>query len=138
MLTPQTNIYYDKKEDIICIDYAPGTVMTQSLLEEVMAQVAELAGQLPHPVFSLSSLRDVSIAPELQPNFASFTARLLQHVRGVIRYDANQMLTNITIRTSTVLGKQQKKVSHIYPSRESALEAIRQLRQAERPQEQAG
>ncbi len=129
-LTPK--IYYEKIEDVIFIDYLPGTILTQTFLDDVINRVGVIAGQLPHKVFSISNLRDVKISPDLQPIFAEYTAKLLKHVRGVIRYDANQLLTNVTIRTTTVTGNQQNMDSHLYPSRESAVAAVRLLLQAEK------
>lgn len=120
-------IVYDPQLEVIFIDYS-GITLTKAMLEQVLEEVKKITNTLPKKVFVASCLQDTKFDLDLDEDFGQLTAELLRCVRGVIRYGVTDAFTNIKIRTSTVKKRLQGTQSHIYPTREAALEAIYKLR----------
>ncbi len=127
MSQAKPTIVYDPQLEVIFIDYS-GITLTKAMLEQVLEEVKEITDTLPQKVFVASCLQDTKFDIDLDEDFGRLTAELLTHVRGVIRYGVTNTFTNITIRTNTVKKRLQGIQSHIYPTREAALEAIYKLR----------
>ncbi len=129
MSNPQPNIVYDAQLEIIFIDYS-GFTLTQAIMAQVLTEVIALSATLPRKVYVASCLKDTKFDPALNEEWGMLTTELLRYVRGVIRYGVSNAYAHITIRTSTVKNRLQGIQSHIYPTREEAIRAIRQLEQS--------
>ena len=76
---------------------------------------------------TLSVFDAVKELPEFGKYFSELAKELLQHVRGLIRYEVTEPLTRANVRTQTVLSHLQNTQSHIYANRQEALAAVRKL-----------
>lgn len=125
------HVSYDKINNILFADYTNLTI-TKELFDEVMEEAREMAAQLPEKVYLLVCLQNSKVAPELQGIWGKYTQEALQYLKGIVRYQATDVITNITIRSSTVRYRVQGINSYIYPNRQTALEAIRYSEQVEK------
>ena len=122
-------ISYDKENDVLCADYTNVTLNDPILFDQIISELKDLADQLPQKVYLISCFQNTKIAPEIQENWGHYTQEIMKYVKGIVRYEANNFLVNIAIRTNTILSHHQGNHSHIYPSKEAALQAVRQLEQ---------
>lgn len=122
-------VTYDKANNIL-FAYYTNLTLTPQLFDQVITETSQWAAKLPKKVFFLACLQNTKVNAELQQVWGSYTLQLLEYVKGVVRYDANYMMTNVTIRINTVRYHTQGINSHIYPSSEVALEAIWKLEKA--------
>lgn len=104
-----------------------GMTLTGEVLTEFKEQYIETASQLPHKVYAISCWKDAKIPSDVGDFYAETLVEILKHVRGIVRYEATDFLTNVTIRTQTVRHRLQHSKSNIYPSKEAAIEAVRKL-----------
>jgi hypothetical protein len=125
-MAQQSLVIYDEQANVIFVDHT-NMYLTQQLFTQVVAEVRELASGLASPVYMLVCLANTTVAPDLAQAWGNYTQQLLPYVLGVVRYQVNDMLTNLSIRFSTIQQHLQGVNSHIYPDREAALAAIRQL-----------
>ena len=123
-------VTYDKSNNILFVDYSNQTITTD-LFDQVVAETGELAAQLTQRVYFLACMKNTKVSPEVQAIWGKYTQQILQYVKGVVRYEATDVVTNVTIRSNTVRYHVQGNNSHIYPTREAALAAIRQMEQNE-------
>ena len=124
---PYQIVFYDKENNVIFMDFTNLTITTD-IMDQSALEVVKLAEHLlPQKVYLLACFQNSKIAPELQDTWGTYTQRSLEYVKGVIRYQASDLVTNVTLRSNTVRYHTQGNNSFIYPSREAALEAIRQL-----------
>ena len=119
-------VSYDKADNVLFVDFTNMTI-TSDIFEQGINEVITLAKQLPEKVYLLVCLQNAKITHDVQEDWGKYTQETLPHVLGIVRYAANDVMTNIAIRTGTVRYHTQGNNSHIYPSRQAALEAIRQL-----------
>jgi hypothetical protein len=124
-------VSYDKENNILFADYTNQT-LTTAIFDQILREVRTLVAQLPQKVYFLACLKNTKTAPELQMVWGQYSVEMMQYVKGIVRYEANDTVTNIAIRSSTVRYHVQGINSHIYPSREAALAAIRQMEQDEK------
>lgn len=124
-------VTYDKTNNVLFADYTNLTI-TPQIFDHVVEETRQLSAKLPQKVYFLACLNNSKITPELQAIWGEYTQKMLQYVRGVIRYEANDVITNITIRSNTVRYRTQGHNSHIYPSKEEAIAAIRQMEQSQK------
>jgi hypothetical protein len=119
-------VSYDEKDHVLFADYT-NMHITSEIFSQVIEEIQLLATRLDKPVCFLACLANTTVAPELTQDWGKYTKQALQYVLGVIRYQANNVMTNVTIRTNTVRDHLQGVQSHIYPDRTTALAAIRQI-----------
>ena len=120
-------VSYDKEDNVIFVDYSNITI-TAETLHEAEVEIIRLAKQiLPQRVYLLTCFQNAKIAPEVQNNWGTYSQKALEYVKGVVRYAATDLVTNITLRSNTVRYNIQGNNSFIYPGKEAALEAIRHL-----------
>jgi hypothetical protein len=130
---PDYRVYYDKQNDVICIDYGANIILTEAIFAHVIEDVAKLSPTLSHKVFAVANLNGSTIDADLQQNYEKYYSGTLQHVRGVVRYNVTNLLTSVTIRSTTVTKRLQGSQSHIYRTKEAAIAAVRRLEQLEPP-----
>lgn len=123
--------HYDPKEKVIFVDYSNLT-LTHSLMKETIKEIALISKGLPEKTFLLVCMQDMQIEESLGEDFGQLSAEALKYVRGVVRYSITSSMANVIIRSHTVRSRLQGIKSHIYPSREAALAAIRQMRAADK------
>lgn len=121
-------VNYDQSEQVIFLDYTDVT-MSKAVLEQVLAEVTRITSGLPEKPFIISCLQNAKIDPNESEEYGKLTVQLFDLVQGVIRYGVNDMFTNVTIRSTTVRNRLQHIQSHIYGTREEALQAVHEIRQ---------
>ena len=126
MAMTQQYATYDERDNVIFVDYT-NLHLTHEIFTQVLAEVRELASKLASPVYMLACLANTTVAPDLAQAWGKYTQQLLPFVLGVVRYQVNDMLTNLSIRSSTIHQHLQGINSHIYADRAAALVIIRQL-----------
>lgn len=127
MTGPNHRVYYDQQERIIFIEYAPNVTLTEELYSLAVTDLAKLSPTLPHKVYVIVNMQNARLDPLLQQNYAKYYAQVLKYSRGILRYNVSNSLAQITIRSTTVQNHLQQMQSHIYPSREAAIEGVREL-----------
>jgi len=125
-MTEKWSVYYDPKEKVIVADLT-GLALSEPILRKMAAEVVQLAKSLSEKVFMISCWKVVKIDDNFGKYFPELTAELLRYTRGIVRYEATEVLTRANIRTQTVKHHHQNTQSHIYATREEALAAIRKL-----------
>lgn len=116
--------HYDPKEDVIFTDLT-GLIGTPQIVDEAMDEIFALARSLPRKVFMVVCWKDVKMDPATSDRYGERLPELLQHVRGVVRYDATEVATRLAIRAKNVKYHIQNAKTHIYPSKDEALAAVR-------------
>ena len=119
-------VIYDKENNVLFADYTNKT-LTIPIIEQVVAEIKDLSQQISQRVYLLSCFQNTKLTPDLQEAWGKYVQQILESTKGIIRYSANELLTNVTIRSSTVIYHTQGNNSYLYPTKESALQAIRQL-----------
>lgn len=127
MLQASHHVYYDTQEQIIFIDYPNATVLTEELYSKAVEDLAKISAQIPHKVFVVVNLGNATVDNGLSKNYSKYYAAVLKYSRGILRYNAGDTLTQVTIRATTVRNRFQQMQSRIYPSREAAIAAVREL-----------
>ena len=122
--------YYDQIEQVVWIDLS-NLRLSQSALDELVAGLSKLAQSLPQKVYALVCWKDTLIPPQASEYYGLKSTELLQYFKGLIRYEATNPFTNITIRSQAVLTHTQGSKANFYPSKQAALEAVRALRKAQ-------
>ena len=129
-------VTYDQENNVLFADYTDLT-LRGPIVEEVIAEVKELSATLVEKVYLLSCFQNTKVIPnepgKLQEEWGNYVQRLLEYVKGVVRYAPTDFVINVTIRTSTVAFHQQDTHSYLFPTKEAALEAIRGLQQDNQP-----
>lgn len=125
------NVYYDPNDRVIFVDFS-GLTLNREILDQVSKDIIEIAQSHPQKLYAIACWKDTRIDPAFTDYYREAVARLLQHVNAIVRYEANNPYTNITIRSQTIQGHLQGSQSHIYPNREEALAAIRKMQQEKR------
>ena len=120
------SLSYDKENNVLFADYSNLTVST-GYFNQLMAELPVITAELPEKVYLLVCLHNTKIALDLHDQWGKYTQEALQYVRGVVRYEANDLRTSVTIRSNTVKYGIQGNNSYIYPNRASALAAIKEL-----------
>ena len=119
-------VTYDKNNNVLFTDFS-NLILTANIIEHSIAEIKAASEKLPRKVYLLTCFQDTKVSTEVQENWGKSVQEILQYVKGLVRYGANDLLINVTIRSSTVLYHTQGNNSYLYPTREAALEAIRQL-----------
>ena len=120
-------VSYDKENNVIFMDFTNLNI-TLDIMKKTEADAISIANKLLDKVYILACFQNAKIAPELQNTWGNYAQRALENgFKGVIRYEANDLLTNITLRSNAVVYRTQGSNSYIYPSKEAALQAIRDM-----------
>jgi hypothetical protein len=117
---------YDPQEDVIFFSFQTANI-TGPILKEGMTEVIAVTNGLPHKVFMVSDWQDVTLSPDAQAEYGRLTAELMRHIRGIVRYGANKLISRTLIRSETIKHQWQGTQSHIYPTKEEALAVVRKL-----------
>ena len=124
---PYQVVSYDKENNVIFMDFS-NLLITADIMTETEAGVIEIAERLSDKVYLLACFQNTKIASELQSTWGSYAQRALERgFKGVIRYAVSDMVTNVTLRSNTIRYHLQGSNSHIYPTREAALQALRDI-----------
>jgi hypothetical protein len=117
--------YYDSTENIVYTDIS-GIENSLNSVNSVIDEVINLVKDLAEKPYLIVCWKDVQMAPEVAEHYGKRTAHLIQnYLKGVARYSANDITTRIHLRTETIKHHTQGSRSHIYDTKEEALEAIR-------------
>lgn len=128
---PNKYLYYDSQEDVIFVDYS-NLILTRPIMEEVIAEYRELARTLSHKAYAVVCYKNTRLDPALNDSdYIYFSQELAKYRRGAVRYELNNVYTNISLRTNVVRNKDQGANAHVYSSREEALAVVRQRLKAE-------
>ena len=117
---------YDPKENVIFSHAATRELSVEST-NEYFDETIALARSLPQKVFLVVCWKDIKLTPEVAKQYSARLPELIKHVRGIVRYQAEDPLTRIVVRAETVIHNFQKAQAHIYATREEALAAVRRL-----------
>jgi hypothetical protein len=120
--------YYDEKENVIFSKASTDEVTSKST-DEYFDETIEIARNLPQKVFLVVCWKDTTLTPESAQQYSKRIPELLKYIRGIVRYEANDVVARILIRAETVKNNMQKAQPHIYATREEALAAVRKLEQ---------
>lgn len=123
-------VYYDKEADVIVADFS-GLTVNNEILEEIVTDTVAIAKTLNHKVFAVSCWHETKMGPEMAERFGQNCVELLKHLRGLVRYGVADPVTNITIRSTTLMTHLQGNNSYIYQTKEEALAAVRQREKLE-------
>jgi hypothetical protein len=128
MTTPY-KLSYDEQAQLIFLDLS-NTVITHEVVDGITASVKTISEQQGHKIYILACWTGVTIEPGVADYYGEQMQLSQIYVAGIVRYDATDLFSNVTIRAQTVRKHLQGSRSNIYPTKEAALEAIRQLKQA--------
>jgi hypothetical protein len=120
---------YDPTENVIASDFT-GLHITSNLMVEIAQEAKDIAATLPTKVYILVCWENVELDMD-KDDYGQQVAELLKHVKGIIRYGATNLLTNVTIRQQTVKRHLQNTQSHLYKTKAEALAALHKLQQAD-------
>jgi hypothetical protein len=116
---------YDVEENIVYTDIT-GVENSMQSVDNVIDEVIGLVRDLPEKPYLIVCWRDVSMDPDVADYYGKRTADLIRnYLKGVARYAATDIATRIHLRTETIKHHTQGSRSHIYNTKEEALEAIR-------------
>jgi len=114
--------YYDQNEDVIFVD-ASGLVSEIALIDEVFDEVIALATSLPHKVYLVTNWKEIKFDNASIEHYTTRLTGLLEVTRGIVRYGATNTTARVVVRTASI---KHQMPSNFYPSKEAALEAIRE------------
>jgi hypothetical protein len=129
---PAYQVHYDDQNRVIFIEYAAKIILTEEVFSAAIKDIAKISQTLSNKVWLLSNMNGASVDPKLQQNYEKYYTTTLLHVRGILRYNVTNLLTQVTIRSATVTSHLQQNKSHIYPNKEAALQAVRLMEQLEK------
>lgn len=116
---------FDEGNNVIWADFS-GLVVNRENFDAIIAETIGIAKELPFKVYAISYWHNTYMGPEMAEYFGEQCQILLQHLKGLVRYGVANPITNITIRSSTLMSHLQGNNSHIYATKEEALAAVRQ------------
>jgi hypothetical protein len=119
-------MHYDPEQHVIMVDHTD-QILTREVMAEVLQEYKETCAGLPQKVYVVVCWKNTKLSPDLGDYYATIVEEVLKYVKGIVRYEANDFLTTITIRAQTIRHNLQHSQSNIYPSKEAALEAVRKL-----------
>ncbi len=114
--------YYDQNEDVIFVD-ASGLVSEIALIDEVFDEAIALAKALPHKVYWVVNWKEIKFDSASIEHYTKRLADLLEVTRGIVRYGATNTTARVVVRTASLMHNIP---SNLHPSKEAALEAIRE------------
>ena len=122
--------YYDPEENVIFCD-PTGLSASKENIDLISDEVEEVARSiLPRKVFMVVCYKEIKMTPELVAYYGERMAATQKHLRGVVRYAMEDIVTRIALRSETVKYGLQKGQAHIYSSKEEALAAVWQMERA--------
>jgi hypothetical protein len=124
------SVIYDSAERVIFVDFTD-CFLTRPLLEQVTVEIIAVSQSLPNKVYLLACFQNAKLEAAAATVFSDLSVVIFSHMLGMVRYAVSDLMTNVTIRSTTVKQHLQGTHSHIYKTRTEALAAIRQLEQKE-------
>jgi hypothetical protein len=128
MTTPY-KLSYDEQEQILFLDLT-NAIITREVVDSITTAVKTISEQQGHKLYILACWAGVTLDPSVADYYGEQMQLSQIYVSGIVRYDATDLFSNVTIRAQTVRKHLQGSRANIYPTKEAALEAIRQLKQA--------
>jgi len=123
---------YDPTEDVIFTDITGLLAKDTKIIDLVFDELIGIARRLHHKVYVVGCWKDVKVSnPTIAIHYGNRSAELLIHVRGVVRYAADDPLTRAYVRTEMLKHQMQGTRSNLFGTREQALQAVRQLERGE-------
>jgi hypothetical protein len=117
--------HYDAEENIVYTDIT-GVENSIHSVDVVIDEAIDLVKDLPEKPYLIVCWKDVTMDPDVAEYYGKRTAHLIQtYLKGIARYSATDISTRIHLRTETIKHQTQGSRSHIYDSKEEALEAVR-------------
>jgi len=124
--------HYDPIENVIFTDITNLVAKDTKIIDEVFDELIAIARRLHQKVYVVGCWKNVKVSnPSIAIHYGNRSAELLIHVRGVIRYAADDPLTRAYVRTEMLKHQTQGTRSNLYETREAALQAVRQLERGE-------
>ena len=115
---------YDPKEGVIFTDLT-GLKASPKLTDEVIDELLALARSLPNKAWVVVCWKDVQMDQANAEHYGVRVKEVIPYLRGIVRYETNEIHTRLFIRSQTVKHKLQGSRTNIYPTRADALAAIR-------------
>jgi hypothetical protein len=115
---------YDPKEGVIFTDLT-GLKSSRELTDEIVDEAIAIARNLPKKPWIVVCWKDVQMDQANAEHYGMRVKELMKYIRGVVRYEANEIHTRLFIRSQTVKHHLQGARTNIYPTRADALAAIR-------------
>src|SRR5689334_13644433 len=92
--------YYDSAEDVIFTNFTD-IFLTREVLDLAIAEIIDIARYMPRKVFVVVCWKGGKMETSIAAYFGEQVSQLLEHVLGIVRYDATNLLTRTVIRTVT-------------------------------------
>ena len=106
---------------------------TEKQIDELFDELESIARARPEPPFVVACWRNASFATTAAAeHYGCRTARLLECVRAVVRYGADDPITRSMVRTEMMKHRDAGTRSNFVATREEALAAVRQLEAEQR------
>lgn len=120
--------HYDEPRGVIHTDASGLTQATRVEIDALFDELVALADSLPAPVWVVACWRDASFVDfATAEHYGERTAELLKHVKGVVRYAANDPLTRSVVRAQMLKHREAGTRANFYETFEEALAATREL-----------
>lgn len=124
-----SRVHYNVADDLVELDLSNLTLTTE-ILDNFLYQLTKAAQNLDHQTYGLINWQNTKLPIELADYYGNISATALTHYLAFVRYGVDDVIANATVRSQVVRRGVQGSRSHIYPTREAALHAIHELRQA--------
>ena len=119
---------YNAELDIIETDVTGVHATGFDVIDDIFDELEQLAQAHPR-CYVLACWKDVTIDnDEVAAYYGKRTTQALKHVRGIVRYAANDPLTKVHVRSEASKHRAEGMRSNLYESRREALAALRRLR----------
>jgi hypothetical protein len=120
--------HYDPELRVIVTDASNLQHATMKDIDALFDELVRLAKSLPSKVYVLAHWKNAGFFDSsVADHYGNRTADLLKHVRGVVRYAANDPITRAMVRSQMMKHLAEGTRSNFFETREEALDAVRVL-----------
>lgn len=120
-------VKYNSVEDIVEVDLSELTLSTE-ILDNFLFHLNSAAEKLDHKTYGLICWQHTKLPADLADYYGDISAKALKNYLAFVRYGVDDVVANATVRSQVVRRGVQGSRSHIYPTKEAALETIRSMR----------
>jgi hypothetical protein len=119
---------FDPGENVIFTDATNAAHASRATIDEIFDELIAIARARPEPVYVVACWKNAGFADRaVAEYYGQRTAELLKHVRGVVRYGADDPITRSFIRTESMKHRDEGVRSNLFETRADALAAVRAM-----------
>jgi hypothetical protein len=123
---------YDAKENILRLRHpAPVVLSDRATMEEFFREVSHIIAACAAPPWLLVDYTNLEISADMTLEYASHVKSYRPAVRGVYRYKLSNSTEGVLTQVAVLIAN--KRDANIFPDEATALAALRQARDTERP-----